>query len=477
MGLYNKFKYLLLLGILHSKIGHSQSIDFTSIPLTNLKEFKDPGENWIVTSDFRSDYAEPWKLKKLDDGTGTVINDLSEKNRSHLVTKKEFGDLVVELDFMMDKGSNSGVYLSGRYEIQLFDSWLNPDPTFADAGGIYQRWDESRKEKGYLGMAPLQNAALAPGLWQHLQIRFKAPRFDAKGNKTANARFEKVYLNGVLVQQQVEVTGPTRASLFDDEKPEGPLVLQGDHGKVAFRNIRYRTLRPLPVKEKEIPAGPIPAGPIVARSDKKPYLLRSFMESGDKKLNYVISMGSPQGLNYSYNLRQGAWLQVWRGGFMDATEMWHHRGKSQLARPLGSVVPFSDAPAVAKLSDAGAKWPESLAFDELQNEGYLLDREGVPTFRYATHGTKIADKIVPLPDGKAFMRTLTVENPTDDLYCRAVSASRIEQVDKELFRVDGTYYIKVDRHLNPLIRKNGQKQEMLFSLNNLNSPLTYYIIW
>ena len=462
----------MFLALTFFQMAYSQKKPFTNIALTDLQAFKDPGENWVITSEFRADYSKPWNLKNLEPGSGMVINDLSEKNRSHLVTNKEFGDVELELDFMMDKGSNSGVYLSGRYEVQLFDSWLNPDPTFADAGGIYQRWDESREEKGYEGMAPLENAALAPGLWQHLRIRFKAPRFDANGDKTANARFEEVYLNGVSVQQQVEVTGPTRASLFDDEKPVGPLVLQGDHGKVAFRNIRYRSLQALPVPEKEKPVGRI-----VARPDNRPYLLRSFIMFDDQKLDYAISMGSPQGLNYSYDLKTGAWLQVWRGEFMDATDMWHSRGEAQLARPMGSVVPFSDAPAVTKLSDMNAKWPDSLAFDDLQNEGYLLDRQGVPTYKYTTQGTKIGDKIVPLPDGKAFKRTLTVDNPTADLYCRAVSASKIEQVDKELFRVDGTYYIKVERGFDPLIRSIGQGEEMLFSLNDLKSPLTYSIIW
>jgi hypothetical protein len=57
------------------------------------------------------------------------------------------------------------------------------------------------------------------------------------GKKTANAMFVKVVHNGVLIHENVEVTGPTRASLFGDEKPIGPLMLQGDHGPVAYRNL------------------------------------------------------------------------------------------------------------------------------------------------------------------------------------------------------------------------------------------------
>ena len=65
---------------------------------------------------------------------------------------------------------------------------------------------------------------------------FRAPRFDAGGKKTANARFVKVVHNGQVIHENVEVTGPTRAAAFNDEKPHGPLMLQGDHGPVAYRN-------------------------------------------------------------------------------------------------------------------------------------------------------------------------------------------------------------------------------------------------
>lgn len=471
---YNKTSQIgyLFLCIVAFFTSNAQETQFTSIPLTDLRAFDKPGENWVVTSNFLSDFSEPWNTRKLAKGTGVIVNDLSKKHSSHLVTKEEFGDMDLELEFMMDKDSNSGVYLQGRYEVQLFDSWCNPDPTFADCGGIYQRWNDSLKIQGYEGMAPLSNVSRAPGLWQHLRIRFRAPRFDVNGNKTTNARFDEVYLNGVMVQQQVEVTGPTRASLFDNEKAIGLLVFQGDHGKVAFRNLRYRPFRELAESN-----GRQGIGAIVVKPDDRPYLLRSFMMLGDKKLDYVVSVGDPQGLNYSYDLRQGAWLQVWRGEFMDATEMWHNRGEDQLARPLGSVVPFTDAPAVAQLSDRNAKWPDSVAFDNLQSEGYLLDKKGVPTFNYTINGTKVSDKISPSTDNSGLTRTLSVENPNGNLYCRLISADTIEQVKKGLYRVDGSYYIRLDSDLKPLIRSQGQRQEMLVSLKKLNSPLTYSVIW
>jgi hypothetical protein len=132
----------------------------------------------------------------------------------------------------------------GRYEVQLLDSWGVAEPAFNDLGGIYQRWDAGAPEgeRGYHGQPPRVNVARAPGLWQHLRIVFQAPRFE-DGRKVENARFDEVVLNGVVVQKNVEVTGPTRSAAFPDEQRTGPLLLQGDHGPVAFRNIRYRRLQ------------------------------------------------------------------------------------------------------------------------------------------------------------------------------------------------------------------------------------------
>jgi hypothetical protein len=108
-------------------------------------------------------------------------------------------------------------------------------------GAIYQRWIEG---KGVGGTAPLVNASTAPGRWQSLDISFRAPRFDAAGKKTENARFLRVTLNGTLIHENVEAEGPTRASMKLSEAAGNPLMLQGDHGPVAFRNIRVRELRP-----------------------------------------------------------------------------------------------------------------------------------------------------------------------------------------------------------------------------------------
>ena len=216
-------------------------LPLTDLSLESMDAFRGPALNWRLAGTIESDRDQRWSLL-AGPGTGILANLVTEDANDNLFTTWEHGDIELELDFMMPKGSNSGIYLQGRYEVQLLDSWGVKDPKFADCGGIYERWDDNRPEgrRGYEGRAPRFNASRAPGLWQHFKIIFHAPRFDEAGNKIANARFARVEHNGVVIHRNVEVTGPTRAAAFDDEQPTGPLMIQGDHGPVAFRNIRYK---------------------------------------------------------------------------------------------------------------------------------------------------------------------------------------------------------------------------------------------
>jgi hypothetical protein len=159
----------------------------------------------------------------------------------NLVTDRKFQDVELYLEFMLAKGSNSGVYLHGLYEVQVFDSWDSTEPlTSSDCGGIYHRWINNR---GVGGSAPGRNASRRPGEWQSFYIWFRGPRFDSSGRKTENARFIRVVQNGLSIQQNVEVDGPTRAAMGIPEAATNPIMLQGDHGPVAYKNIYVRPLR------------------------------------------------------------------------------------------------------------------------------------------------------------------------------------------------------------------------------------------
>lgn len=210
----------------------------------SLATWREPLGDWQVAGGAALD---PQDNKKLvaQPGQGVLINGPQGKTRD-LISKQEFGDVEARVEFMIASHSNSGVYFMGRYELQIFDSFGMPNNklTFYDCGSIYERWKE---EKGFEGKAPRVNASRRPGEWQTFDVVFRAPRFDKNGKKIANARFVQVRLNGAVIQMDQEVTGPTRTAnsfiVGDDEKPTGPILLQGDHGPVAFRNIRIRPVK------------------------------------------------------------------------------------------------------------------------------------------------------------------------------------------------------------------------------------------
>jgi hypothetical protein len=190
---------------------------------------------WSVAGDVKLDPKDPRRFV-TSEGMGVLVNG-GDGHGVDLILDRMHGDCQLHVEFKVAQGSNSGVYLQGLYEVQILDSFgkKDADLKFGDCGGIYDH------------APPRTNASLAPGQWQTFDITFRAPRFDEAGKKIANARFVKVIHNGKVIHENVEVKRPTTASLGGPERPQGTLLLQGDHGPVAFRNLR---LRPLEAAEK-----------------------------------------------------------------------------------------------------------------------------------------------------------------------------------------------------------------------------------
>jgi len=214
--------------------GASEKVVLTGTDMSGWRT----GTDWTMVGDAFLHPRNENLLSVRKEGTGVIINGRQGKS-PNLVSAGEFGDSKIHIEFMIPKGSNSGIYLQGRYEIQVFDSWSDENSLYPgiECGGIYQRWDESRTVKGYEGHSPLVNATRPPGQWQSFDIIFKAPRFDSEGKKLSNARVIKMWHNGALIHDNVELTGVTRGTPYPKESAKGPILLQGDHGLVAYRNI------------------------------------------------------------------------------------------------------------------------------------------------------------------------------------------------------------------------------------------------
>lgn len=216
-------------------------LPFHSISLADLTAFNEVPPNWKVAASVYVDRSKE-KAVSLSEGSGILVNNPKNEKSGNLITTFEHGDIEFECDVMMPVNSNSGIYFQSRYEIQLFDSWGVSEPKHGDMGGIYQRWDKTKEEgeEGFEGFPPKINASKSPGLWQRLKIVFHAPKFNESGVKVKNALFEEVRLNGVIIQTNIELSGPTRGGIETKEVSKAPLLFQGDHGPVAFRNIRYK---------------------------------------------------------------------------------------------------------------------------------------------------------------------------------------------------------------------------------------------
>ena len=173
---------------------------------------------------------------KVADGTMEVV-----KGTGDIQSREKFGDCQVHVEWAepapgsgegQDRG-NSGVFLMGKYEIQVLDSYRNRTYADGQAGAVYGQYP------------PLVNACRAPGQWQTYDIIFHRPRFSSAGQLLRPARVTVVQ-NGVLVQDNVALTGPTahgERPPYEAGPDQLPLGLQ-DHGNpVHFRNIWARELR------------------------------------------------------------------------------------------------------------------------------------------------------------------------------------------------------------------------------------------
>ncbi len=206
----------------------------------NFGAWHQPTGDWYVAGDAMVDPSDNKRLAGKP-GTGVMINGKTGRTRSLVTKRHDFRDVELHVEFMVAKGSNSGVIFHGNYEIQILDSHGVQKPTAGHCGGIYPR-AEAKPKYHHIdkGSPPRVNAAKPPGQWQTLDIIFQSPRFDKAGKKTANARFVKVVHNGRVIQENQDVPYACGTNWDRKQVPQGPIIIQGDYGPIAIRNVRVR---------------------------------------------------------------------------------------------------------------------------------------------------------------------------------------------------------------------------------------------
>jgi Domain of Unknown Function (DUF1080) len=576
--------------------------------------------NWQVASKVAADLNKNYTFN-TEGGKGVLVNLPDKENKLNLISVAEYGDVDVTFEFMMAKNSNSGFYLQGRYEVQLLDSWGVAKPSTGDCGGIYKRrrW-ENGKEILWEGHTPRVNACIAPGLWQKMEISFQAPRFDASGKKTTNAKVLRIALNGVTIHENVELTGQTGGPIAENEVAKGPFMIQGDHGPVAFRNMIVKDLSGEPttlksanyqfykgiLKEKDqilaakpdlagnfnkltwelsdvknefaevingvvsvkkagkyrlrlqtagncelsVNGKPVlpwamtytwtprnvevdlaegdvpfqiiftkvegfleptlgfwvesnshrpvamhdftsvalqnPADPIAVDA-KEPTVFRSFMDvkldnGKTQRISHAASVGNPHGVHYTYNLDNGAIVQIWKGDFLNATPMWDNRGNGS-SLPRGVVLNLGNNSGVCTevgVSVGKDQTAVGTTIPAFKNElgykslGYDVDKSKLPTFRYEAAGAVIEDQIRISDDRKMVNRTLSIAGtPNQALFARMAVAKVITKINDDTYSIgDNGFYIKAG---NATIQKQGDMSALVAPL--AGGKVSYSVLW
>ena len=207
----------------------------------------DPGSASGAPSDaivlFNGRDLSQWQSARGGDAKWLVKDGYMEvaAKTGDIVSKAAFGDMQLHIEWatppvVQGEGQgrgNSGVFLQGRYEVQVLDSFNNKTYFHGQAGGVYKQH------------APLVNASRKPGEWQTYDIVYHAPKFDEAGNVTRKGRVT-VFHNGVLIQDDVEIMGTTTHEevqpTYTKHAAKEPIRLQ-DHGNpVHYRNIWVRPL-------------------------------------------------------------------------------------------------------------------------------------------------------------------------------------------------------------------------------------------
>ncbi len=213
---------------------------------------------WAVCSEVGIDPADSARLIPRGDGgsAGSVLLCGDDGRGSDIMTRELFTDYQLHIEFTVPRGSNSGVYNRGLFEIQVFDSYGKPKLGWHDCGALYER------------AYPPENLARPIGQWQSYDITLKGKKlslvwngtsvyqdYDVRYGETDREAYERLNQENATKPPALQVKlreengryvgffgeGATRSGLDGPDRP-GPILLQGDHGPVAYRNIMIRPL-------------------------------------------------------------------------------------------------------------------------------------------------------------------------------------------------------------------------------------------
>ncbi len=297
-----------------------------------------------------------------------------------------------------------------------------------------------------------------------------ATTLDAVELTTMAARLREDWFHHFMREPQRFHPSTIMPSFWPAGKAVRPELLDGDPGRqidAIWQYLKRGREAPTPagIKREPIEYGPAGGEAVMLR--------RQYRGIGKRG----IGVGYPSGINIAFDAGQLRLGSVWAGGFGEMSGVWRGQGSGSVHERGRGVVRFPAGPALATLADRAAAWPElaeSKRPEGFQFQGYTLDRQQRPTFRYTFAGLAIADRFVDDPEGPSLTRTLTFDKPAPaGLYLRLAAAE-----DPEATAEAGTFQLPHNLSLKTpaaaFLRRSGDTGEILLPLGGETSATIVY---
>jgi hypothetical protein len=210
------------------------------------------------------------------------------------------------------------------------------------------------------------------------------------------------------------------------------------------------------------------------------------MQHKDKIRTYTMAVGVPGGLNYSYDLNTYAPLSVWRGRYIDVSNMWEERGESQRAIALGAPVAFGGTPSLMQTNDPVKAWPDTVdaELNIYSNRGYSINDLGLPVYQYSYNNIVVEESYTPLLNNEGFKRSVSFKpnGSSKDIYFQLASGRLIEPLPSGGYAVDDKeYFIEditgMDIKSLSIIQSGNGASRLVVKLPATAVSLAYSIIW
>lgn len=230
-------------------------------------------------------------------------------------------------------------------------------------------------------------------------------------------------------------------------------------------------IRPYPIHAlTSLPEKRLP-GEISVNPTSETEVIRSFFMHGDEKRTHVVSVGSPKGFHYAFDLNQGNLLAAWKGEFANLTEMWYERGEPQILQPKGLTISLSGKPLIA-LKSQKSSLPDSYEdVSEIDYQTTKFDENEQPSFVYKFKNRTVTQTLIPTNEG--LQHKVTIDGNASDLILRIAEGKSVEKLDNGTFRVDD-FYVQLSTAAGAEIVNSNDSKTIIVPAK---STFSYSIIW